>query len=88
MATCMRASARVCVKSPVQQMDPHSMGEDTARVLMGPDVGAGDESEIDERRRVERRGHNVGEGGRVGEVDKETGGQSETWAELDTGGAE
>lgn len=44
-------------------MDPHSEGEDTARVLMGPDVGTRDESEIDERQRVERQGCNEGEGG-------------------------
>lgn len=52
-------------------MDPHSEGEDTATVLMGPDVGTRDESEIDERQRVERQGCSEGEGGTLGEVDKE-----------------
>lgn len=64
-------------------MEPRSEGEDSARVVMGPDVGTRDENETDERRR-----RNVGEGGRVGESDKGTDSQSETWAEIDTGGAE
>lgn len=50
-------------------MDPYSEGEDTARVLMGPDVGTRDPNKIDERRRVEWRGRNVGEGRRAGEFD-------------------
>lgn len=58
-------------------MDPYSEGEDTARVLMGPDVGTRDPNKIDERRRVEWRGRNVGEGRRAGEFDKGTDSQSE-----------